>query len=196
MPSDQNKREIVFLVGPPWAGKSTVAEFFKKNHFGYFSTRKMVEKYLTTEEKAVMAAGGVISDVMIIDLLSKHFPTTGNLVVDTPRSADQVYWFRREYPESWISTCYLTIDEEQIWNRFRNGNRENREDDDEEILAKRLKLYREYSEEMLPSLHQVSNLFIKIDANQPLQQVGRETERSFALFTPIGTYSLEEVCMG
>ena len=92
----------IALFGPPGAGKGTQSEFLiKKYNLFYISTGDLLRKEmkentdLGKEAKNVIAAGGLVSDEIIVQIIEKtitdHPDSNGFLFDGFPRTYIQAY---------------------------------------------------------------------------------------------------------
>ena len=94
IPDKQGK--IVVLLGPPGAGKGTLAEkLVKRNGFQHLSTGEMIRKSDDKELKDLISKGKFVPDKIMIKLLKEKLGTMDfekGLILDGfPRTLDQAH---------------------------------------------------------------------------------------------------------
>ncbi|MBT7994532.1 MAG: adenylate kinase, partial [Bacteroidetes bacterium] len=154
----------IALFGPPGAGKGTQSEFLiKKYNLFYISTGDLLRKEmkentdLGKEAKNVIAAGGLVSDEIIVQIIEKtitdHPDSNGFLFDGFPRTYIQAYILEGLMIKLNTSlNCLINLDvpEKVSIDRLLNrGKTSGRSDDNEKVIRNRLS---EYNEKTLPVL--------------------------------------------
>ena len=147
----------ILLFGPPGAGKGTQAKLIcKKFSLDHVSTGDILRNEISkgsklgVTAKQIIDSGHLVSDEIIIDIikirLSEIKKNKASFLLDGfPRSINQANLLSSIMEELDIKlNAAILIDVEQpvLINRIINRkNTEGREDDSEEVLASRLKVY-------------------------------------------------------
>jgi|TARA_Y100000996_G_scaffold256199_1_gene201513 adenylate kinase len=147
----------ILLFGPPGAGKGTQAKLIcKKFSLDHVSTGDILRNEISkgsklgVTAKQIIDSGHLVSDEIIIDIikirLSEIKMNNASFLLDGfPRSINQANLLSSIMKELDIKlNAAILIDVEQpvLINRIINRkNTEGREDDSEEVLASRLKVY-------------------------------------------------------
>lgn len=175
----------VALFGPPGAGKGTQSEFLlNKYKLFYISTGDLLRKEMAgktklgLEAQSIMAAGGLVSDEIIVQIIEKT-------IVDNPGSNGFLFdGFPRTYIQAYILeglmiklhsslNCLisLSVPEEESVRRLTNrGVTSGRSDDNESVIRNRLK---EYSQKTLPVLqfYQDKGICVEVDGTADIEAV-------------------------
>lgn len=151
IPDKQGK--IIVLLGPPGAGKGTLAKkLVKRNDFQHLSTGEMIRKSDDKELKDLIAQGKFVPDKTMIKLLTDKLSTMDfekGLILDGfPRTLDQAKKLDSILGKMGVglsNAVYLNISSETAKERLaKRAEEEDREDDkDEEIIKQRFKEFRE-----------------------------------------------------
>ncbi|MBB6479200.1 adenylate kinase [Spirochaeta isovalerica] len=154
----------IALFGPPGAGKGTQSEFLiKEYNLFYISTGDILrneivnETKLGLEAKSIIAAGGLVSDEIIVQIIEKT-------IVNNPFSNGFLFdGFPRTYIQAYILeglmiklntslNCLISLEvneEESVARLLNRGKTSGRMDDNEKVIRNRLK---EYYDKTLPVL--------------------------------------------
>lgn len=181
------------LFGPPGAGKGTQSEYLvDRYNLGYISTGDILRKELRAESdlgqqaRDIIAAGGLVSDEIIVQILEKtiaaHPHANGFLFDGFPRTTIQAYILEGLMTK--LNTqldCLINLDvpeEESVRRLLERGKTSGRSDDNEEVIRNRLK---EYDEKTRPVLefYQERGLRIDVDGTGSIEEV-RDTIESIA----------------
>ncbi|MBC8125591.1 MAG: adenylate kinase [Gloeobacteraceae cyanobacterium ES-bin-144] len=195
----------IALFGPPGAGKGTQSEFLtKKYNLFYISTgdllrKEMVEKTkLGIEAHSIMAAGGLVSDEIIVQIIEKT-------IIDNPGSDGFLFdGFPRTYIQAYILeglmlklhtslNCLISLnvpEEESVRRLMNRGITSGRSDDNESVIRNRLK---EYNLKTLPVLqfYKDKGIYVETDGTVDIEEVRRQiaeiiqNERSKSLFNVV-----------
>ena len=154
----------IALFGPPGAGKGTQSEFLVKEfNLFYISTGDLLRKEIAAETRlglearSIIAAGGLVSDEIIVQVIEKtiteHPEANGFLFDGFPRTYIQCYILEglmMKLNTSLSCLVSLEVDEETSVQRLlERGRTSGRTDDNETVIRNRL---REYNEKTLPVL--------------------------------------------
>jgi adenylate kinase len=175
----------IALFGPPGAGKGTQSAFLiEKYDLFYISTGDLLRKELAEETKlgleakSIIAAGKLVSDEIIVQILEKtikeNSQSGGFLFDGFPRTLIQAYILEGLMIKLNTSlNCLISIEvpeEESVARLLNRGLTSGRSDDNEPVIRKRLK---EYEEKTLPVLnfYKEKGNYISIDGHQGVGEV-------------------------
>lgn len=180
----------IALFGPPGAGKGTQSEHLvERYNLGYISTGEILRKELKEESdlgkqaQDIIAAGGLVSDEIIVQILEKNIAANphanGFLFDGFPRTTIQAYIL-----EGLMTKMNTQLDvlinldvpeEESVRRLLERGKTSGRSDDNEEVIRNRLK---EYDEKTRPVLdfYRARGLCIDVDGTQSIEAVQAEIE--------------------
>jgi adenylate kinase len=180
----------IALFGPPGAGKGTQSEFLiKKYNLFYISTGDLLRKEmkentdLGKEAKNVIAAGGLVSDEIIVQIIEKtitdHPDSNGFLFDGFPRTYIQAYILEGLMIKLNTSlNCLINLDvpEKVSIDRLLNrGKTSGRSDDNEKVIRNRLS---EYNEKTLPVLQffKEREIYREFKGNQSIEKVQKDIQ--------------------
>jgi len=151
IPDKQGK--IIVLLGPPGAGKGTLAKkLVKRNGFQHISTGDMIRKSDDKELKDLIAKGKFVPDKTMIKLLKDKLATLdfekGVILDGFPRTLDQAQKLDSILGKMGVglsSAVYLNISSDTAKERLaKRAEEEDREDDkDVETIKQRFKEFKE-----------------------------------------------------
>jgi len=148
----------IALFGPPGAGKGTQSAFLiEKYDLFYISTGDILRKELAEETrlgleaKSIIAAGKLVSDEIIVQILEKtikeNSQSGGFLFDGFPRTTIQAYILEGLMTKLNTSlNCLISIEvpeDESVARLVNRGLTSGRSDDNELIIRNRLKEYEE-----------------------------------------------------
>ena len=180
----------IALFGPPGAGKGTQSAFLiEKYDLFYISTGDLLRKELAEESKLgleaknIIAAGKLVSDEIIVQILEKTIKENsqagGFLFDGFPRTYIQAYILEGLMIKLNTSlNCLISIEvpeEESVARLLNRGLTSNRSDDNEIVIRKRLK---EYEEKTLPVLnfYKEKGNYVSIDGYKEIEEVTAQIE--------------------
>lgn len=180
----------IALFGPPGAGKGTQSAFLiEKYNLFYISTGDLLRKELAEETKlgleakSIIAAGKLVSDEIIVQILEKtikeNSQASGFLFDGFPRTIIQAYILEGLMIKLNTSlNCLISIEvpeEESVARLLNRGLTSGRSDDNELVIRKRLK---EYEEKTLPVLnfYKEKGNYLAIDGHQAVGVVTVQIE--------------------
>ena len=182
----------IILLGPPGVGKGTYAEILKeKLELPHISTGDILREMAKedTEEgkniKEIMDKGNLIPDELITEILKKRLKKedckNGFILDGYPRTIPQAESLKKIIKMDKVID-YAAKDEiilQRLGGRLKNGICDNcggelytREDQTDEAIKERLKVYRNQTEPLI-EYYQKEELLIEIDANAGLDQVDK-----------------------
>jgi len=188
------KPHIVFVMGPPGAGKGTMCQKLKDEFgFAHYSAGDCLREEAKTgsdrgkEIASLMAEGKIVPAEYAVELLKRKIDVHKNtvrcfLIDGFPRNHSQGDLFRRL-----ICECDFLLDlhcpEQLLLERMKKRaqqSTEKRADDNEETFAKRLRTHNEVCEPVLADYRR-RGLLKQVDASRPVDEVYKEVR---ALFLP------------
>ena len=181
------KRRIVFL-GPPNSGKGTQAKVLaEKLQIPSISTGEMLRaavaagSHLGGRVETVMARGELVADDLMAEVvrvrLGQPDAAEGFLLDGYPRTAAQAATLEDILAEAGASlddVILIDAPEEVLVNRALGRGRE---DDREEIVRQRLRIYQQQIAP-LTDLYETRGQLHRIDGDQTIEEVGRQVSAS------------------
>jgi adenylate kinase len=175
----------IALFGPPGAGKGTQSEFLlKKYNLFYISTGDLLRKEMAgktklgLEAQSIIAAGGLVSDEVIVQLIEKTITensgSNGFLFDGFPRTYIQAYILEGLMLKLHTSlNCLISLtvsEEESVRRLMKRGKTSGRSDDNEEVIRNRL---REYNQKTLPVLqfYRDKGIYVEVDGTAEIETV-------------------------
>lgn len=184
------RRRIVFL-GPPNSGKGTQAKVLAEAlDIPAISTGEMLRAGVLTGDslgrriEGVMARGELVSDDLMADVvrdrLSRDDAAEGFLLDGYPRTAPQAATL-----EEILGAKYVDLDDvvlidapEDVLVTRALGR--GREDDREDVVRERLRVYREKTSPLV-DFYDVKGLLRRIDGDQSIEEVSRQVRSSLGV---------------
>ena len=175
----------IALFGPPGAGKGTQSEFLVKEYNLYHvSTGDLLRREIANksrlglEAQSIIAAGGLVSDESIVQIIEKT-------ITDNPNCNGFLFdGFPRTYIQSYILeglmlklntslNCLISLElseEESVARLLNRGKISGRSDDNETVIRNRLK---EYKEKTLPVLqfYKDKGIYRELDGSRSIEEV-------------------------
>jgi len=175
----------IALFGPPGAGKGTQSEFLlKKYNLFYISTGDLLRKEMAgktklgLEAQSIIAAGGLVSDEIIVQLIEKTITensgSNGFLFDGFPRTYIQAYILEGLMIKLHTSlNCLISLtvsEEESVQRLMKRGMTSGRSDDTQEVIRNRL---REYNQKTLPVLqyYRDKGIYVEVDGTAGIETV-------------------------
>jgi adenylate kinase len=184
----------LIFFGPPAAGKGTQAKIMEQKYgLKQLSTGDMLRAQIAEgtelgqQAKAIMDAGNLVSDNIVIGMISdnmeKNKKAKGFIFDGFPRTLAQAQALDEmliERGEQIDMVLELLVDDEALLARIqKRAAEEGRADDTVEAMKTRLKLYRDYSAEVLP-YYTKRNITMKVDGMRPIDEVTMQIEAVLA----------------
>lgn len=190
VPDKQGK--IIVLLGPPGAGKGTLAEkLVKRNGFQHLSTGEMIRKSDDKELKDLIAKGKFVPDKIMIKLLKDKLSTMDfekGLILDGfPRTLDQARKLDSILGKMGVglsNAIYLNISSDTAKERLaKRAEEQDREDDkDAETIQQRFKEFREKTVPII-DFYRKSRKLKDIKSGVPEEEVYKRVVDSLGLET-------------
>lgn len=181
----------IALFGPPGAGKGTQSEHLVKAfNLCYISTGDLLRKELAADSKLgreardIIAAGGLVSDEIIVQILEKTIhenPSANGFLFDGfPRTRIQAYILEGLMTKlNTALDCLINLqvpETESVRRLLLRAKVSGRSDDKEEVIRNRL---REYHDKTLPVLdfYASKGVRVDIDGTQSIEEVRAQIAR-------------------
>ncbi len=179
----------VLMLAAPGAGKGTqggvIAEYFGVPHIAtgdLLRAHVAGETDLGRQVKALLDRGELVPDGVVLDMVrgaleaAKH--DSGGYVLDgLPRTLEQaraVYRMTVELDMTADVALYLQVGHDELVRRLlARAEQEGRADDTEEVIARRLELYRQVTEPIL-GWYERRGILVSVAAERPVEDVTRE----------------------
>ncbi len=184
------RRRIVFL-GPPNSGKGTQAKVLARAlEIPAISTGEMLRaavaagSSLGQRVEGVMARGELVSDDLMADVvcdrLNQDDAAEGFLLDGYPRTAAQAATLEEVLGERYdeLDDVVLIDAPEDVLVARALGR--GREDDREEVVRERLRVYRQKTAPLV-DFYDVKGLLRRIDGDQTIEEVGRQVHASLGV---------------
>ena len=182
---------IIILLGPPGAGKGTQAAFIKeKFNIAHISTGDMLREAVKNETslgltaKAIMARGDYVPDYLLLEIINERVGQddckNGFILDGYPRNevqAKSLDTILSKSNNSIDGILQIDVDfsvlEKRIEGRAQDNNSEIREDDNLQVMKKRLKVYIDQTEPLISYYSNHKN-FIVINGMNDISKVSED----------------------
>ena len=180
----------IALFGPPGAGKGTQSEFIiKEYNLFYISTGDLLRKEIADKTKlgleaeSIIAAGGLVSDEIIVQIIEKTIVTNpysnGFLFDGFPRTYMQAYildGLMTQHHTSLNCLINLKVDQDlSIERLLSRGKTSGRADDNKSVITKRLEEYNEKTHPVL-EYYREKEILHDVDGNESIESVTTQIE--------------------
>ena len=182
---------IIILLGPPGAGKGTQATFIKNEfNIAHISTGDMLREAVKNETslgvtaKEIMARGDYVPDNLLLEIIKERISENdcdnGFILDGYPRNeiqAESLDLILNESGMSIDSVIQIDVDfsilEKRIEGRAQESNDEIREDDNLQVMKKRLQVYIDQTEPLI-SYYSNNKNFIVINGMNDISKVSED----------------------
>lgn len=175
---------LIFL-GPPGAGKGTQAQTLAQHlHIPHISTGDIFRQAMRERSPLGMKAkdyvdrGELVPDQLVVDLVAerlKQSDTQSGWILDGfPRNLSQAVFLdellKKLEPNS-AGVVNLEVPDRVVVQRLlARAEKEGRTDDNEEVVRRRLEVYRQETEPLI-NFYRDRQQLISVNGNQPLEKV-------------------------
>ena len=172
------KKKLLF-IGPPGAGKGTQANLFcTKYGLEHLSTGDLLRDEVSSgsvlglKASEVMNKGELVSDELVLSIVERRLANInkGWLLDGFPRNVNQANSLKKlleKINQPLEAVISIQIADEYLIKRLLGRGRE---DDNEEVIANRLKIYREQTSPLI-DLYSKQGILVGIDGNAHIDVV-------------------------
>ncbi len=178
----------IALFGPPGAGKGTQSKILiEEYNLSYISTGELLRKEIKNKTKlgleaqSIIAAGGLVSDEIIVQIIEKTItenPNANGFLFDGfPRTYIQAYILEGLMIKLNTSlNCLISLavpEEVSVQRLLERGRTSGRTDDNETVIRNRLN---EYYEKTIPviNFYKEKGIFSEVDGTQSVENVRKD----------------------
>ena len=178
----------VLMIAAPGAGKGTQGERIAA-HFGvpHIATGDLLRDHVSRETelgrqvKQYLDTGALVPDDVVLDMVREAMAAakedSGGYVLDgLPRTMDQarsVYQLAVELEMTATAALHLRVGEDELLRRLLARAEQGRSDDTEDVIRRRLALYREVTEPIL-DWYDERGILVSVAADRPVDEITRE----------------------
>ena len=182
----------VILLGAPGSGKGTQSIILNKR-FGFLqlSTGEMIRQNIEDKTElglmvqSIVNKGGFVNDDIILSMVSnrilKEDCMDGFILDGFPRNVNQALSFHHFLKERKIKINFvieLKVNKENLFERIKNRAfeaNEAREDDKDDVLENRLKIYEEQTEPLVPYYKDLG-LHFEVNGMKNVDEIAEDIE--------------------
>ena len=186
---------IIILLGPPGAGKGTQASFIKNEfNIAHISTGDMLREAVKNETalgltaKEIMARGDYVPDNLLLEIINERVSEkdceNGFILDGYPRNevqAKSLDIILNETNNSIDGIIQIDVDfsvlQKRIEGRAKDDNNEIREDDNLQVMKKRLQVYIDQTEPLISYYSNHKN-FIVINGMNDISKVSEDIKNN------------------
>ena len=186
---------IIILLGPPGAGKGTQASFIKNEfNIAHISTGDMLREAVKNETalgltaKEIMARGDYVPDNLLLEIINERVSQkdceNGFILDGYPRNevqAKSLDIILNETNDSIDGIIQIDVDfsvlQKRIEGRAKDNNNEIREDDNLQVMKKRLQVYIDQTEPLI-SYYSNNKNFIVINGMNDISKVSEDIKNN------------------
>lgn len=166
---------MILIMGLAGSGKGTQGQLLADTlGYKYLSTGEFLRTYITEERKKEMAAGNLVNDEEMIDIIKDFLETNSSdksILDGFPRTGTQADWLAQQHDSGKINIeylIYIDVPKEKLVERLLKRGRH---DDNEQAIRKR---FDEYSKSTSPIIDNYAGRgikVIKIDGNDTVDNI-------------------------
>lgn len=185
--------EVLLVMGPPGAGKGTQGARIAERHgLRALSTGDLLRGHvargteLGTEAKAIMEAGELVPDHLIVDMVRRELDDMDEVRVlldgfpRTPGQAVSLDALLAEYDAEMTAVIQLEVPQEELVERLvSRAERESRSDDGEATVRKRMEVYADATRPLL-DFYDARDLLVRVDGVGDFDAVTARIEGALA----------------
>ena len=182
----------VILLGAPGSGKGTQSIILNKR-FGFLqlSTGEMIRQNIEDKTElglmvqSIVNKGGFVNDDIILSMVSNRILNVdckdGFILDGFPRNVKQALSFHQFLKERKIKINFvieLKVNKENLFERIKNRAfeaNEAREDDKDDVLENRLKIYEEQTEPLVPYYKDLG-LHFEVNGMRNVDEIAEDIE--------------------
>ena len=182
----------VILLGAPGSGKGTQSIILNKK-FGFLqlSTGEMIRQNIEDKTElglmvqSIVNKGGFVNDDIILSMVSNRILNVdckdGFILDGFPRNVKQALSFHQFLKERKIKINFvieLKVNKENLFERIKNRAfeaNEAREDDKDDVLENRLKIYEEQTEPLVPYYKDLG-LHYEVNGMKSINEIAKDIE--------------------
>ena len=186
---------IIILLGPPGAGKGTQASFIKNEfNIAHISTGDMLREAVKNETalgltaKEIMARGDYVPDNLLLEIIKERVSEkdceNGFILDGYPRNevqAKSLDIILNETNDSIDGIIQIDVNfsvlQKRIEGRAKDNNNEIREDDNLQVMKKRLQVYIDQTEPLI-SYYSNNKNFIVINGMNDISKVSEDIKNN------------------
>ena len=186
---------IIILLGPPGAGKGTQASFIKNEfNIAHISTGDMLREAVKNETtlgltaKEIMARGDYVPDNLLLEIIKERVSEkdceNGFILDGYPRnevqakSLDIILNETNDFIDGIIQIDVdFSVLQKRIEGRAKDDNNEIREDDNLQVMKKRLQVYIDQTEPLI-SYYSNNKNFIVINGMNDISKVSEDIKNN------------------
>jgi adenylate kinase len=197
----------LILLGPPGAGKGTQAQHLVAQYgLVQLSTGEMLRAAVKTgtpigrQAQDVMAGGGLVPDEIVVDIVAQRIEEPdarkGFILDGFPRTVPQAAALDKMLANRKLSldaVIELKVDEEALIRRIESRNAATRargealrDDDNPEVLRRRLAAYREQTSPLI-DYYRRQGILRSVDGMAPIAEVTAAVETILSALPPCAT---------
>lgn len=179
----------LILFGPPGAGKGTQAEFISKKYgVKHISTGDVLREAVKNQTevgkkaKSFMDKGELVPDEVVIEIIKQKISSLnkGSFMLDgfprTKAQAEALDSMLNEQDIQIDAVVMLDVNDEEVVSRIMNRQKiEGREDDSEDVVRKRLEVYRDQTSP-LEDYYNERGVLRKIDGEGSIEEISQRIE--------------------
>jgi len=181
------KSHLLFL-GPPGAGKGTQAAMLSDlRSYLHLSTGELLRKEVDLKSdiglqvKQIINSGRLVSDQLVLEIVKKNLTTNqkGWILDGYPRNltqANSLHEVLEHLNQPLEMVLYLDVDEEILVKRLLNRGRE---DDNEDTIRTRLKIYKETTLPLI-EFYKEKNTLEYIEGDRELKIISEDINQKIA----------------
>jgi len=186
------KKDFIFVLGPQGSGKSTQAKLLaEKLGYRFISTGQIVRGLSESKDprsielEKYWKTGALVPDKLIENLLFNELDTveTSGFILDGyPRNLTQIKSFLRFLEiRGWsISKAfYIFVSDEECLKRIKiRVSLENRADENDDAISKRLAIYHNDTEPLLDEYRKM-NILTEVDGERSIEEIQKDIRTRF-----------------
>ena len=181
------KSHLLFL-GPPGAGKGTQAAMLSdQKSYLHLSTGELLRKEVDLNStiglqvKQIIKSGRLVSDQLVLEIVKKNLATNnkGWILDGYPRNLTQANSLNNvleDLNQPLEMVLYLDVDEDMLVKRLLNRGRE---DDNEDTIRTRLKIYKETTLPLI-EFYKEKNILEYIKGDRDLKIISEDINQKIA----------------